>query len=77
MQTATVIVGDGGASAMGTLENGGLLGGLLPRASLPSVATGAHWRKNLLRRLSLGLAIYGVLVMVVCLVTHTFFVVLH
>ncbi|KAI9882984.1 MAG: hypothetical protein M1823_005258 [Watsoniomyces obsoletus] len=35
------------------------------------------WRKKLLRRLSLALACYGLVVMVVCLVTHTFFVVLH
>lgn len=33
-----------------------------------------HWRKSLLRRLSLGLALYGVVVMVVSLVTNTFFV---
>lgn len=33
------------------------------------------WRKRLLRRLSLALAIYGVVVMVTCLVTNTVFVV--
>ncbi|KAG9552698.1 putative amino acid transporter, partial [Aureobasidium melanogenum] len=32
---------------------------------------------NILRKLSLGLAIYGLLVMVVCLITNTFFVVAH
>ncbi|KAJ5280372.1 hypothetical protein N7478_005744 [Penicillium angulare] len=32
-----------------------------------------HWRKSLLRRLSLGLAGYGLVVMVVCLITNTFF----
>ncbi|KAH0356730.1 putative amino acid transporter, partial [Aureobasidium melanogenum] len=32
---------------------------------------------SILRKLSLGLAIYGLLVMVVCLVTNTFFVVAH
>jgi amino acid permease len=36
-----------------------------------------HWRKDLLRRLSLALAIYGFVVMVVCLVTNTFFVTSH
>ena len=38
---------------------------------------GSGWRKNLLRRLSLALAIYGVVVMVACLVTNTFFTVAH
>ncbi|KAH0296917.1 hypothetical protein KCU71_g13667, partial [Aureobasidium melanogenum] len=32
---------------------------------------------GILRKLSLGLAIYGLLVMVVCLITNTFFVVAH
>ncbi|QQK43482.1 Amino acid transporter, putative [Penicillium digitatum] len=36
-----------------------------------------HWRKTLLRRLSLALALYGLLVMVVCLVTNTFFKASH
>jgi len=35
------------------------------------------WRRKMLRRLSLALAIYGVCVMVVCLVTHTYFVAAH
>ena len=35
------------------------------------------WRKNLLRRLSLALAVYGVVVMAVCLITNTFFVIAH
>lgn len=38
---------------------------------------GVHWRRTLLRRLSLALAIYGLLVMVVCLITNTFFIVGH
>ncbi|KAL8838192.1 MAG: hypothetical protein Q9170_002235 [Blastenia crenularia] len=45
----------------GLLGGGGLKGGL--------------WRKRLLRRLSLALALYGVVVMVTCLVTNTLFVV--
>jgi len=32
-----------------------------------------QWRKSLLRKLSIALAIYGVLVMIVCLITNTFF----
>jgi hypothetical protein len=36
-----------------------------------------HWRKALLRPLSLALAAYGFLVMVVCLITNTFFIASH
>ncbi|KAI9812275.1 MAG: hypothetical protein M1827_004723 [Pycnora praestabilis] len=36
-----------------------------------------NWRRKLLRRLSLALAAYGIIVMVVCLVTNTFFIVAH
>jgi amino acid permease len=36
-----------------------------------------HWRKALLRPLSLALAGYGFLVMVVCLITNTFFIASH
>jgi amino acid permease len=50
-------------------EDGGLLGG----RSLK----GGTWRKSLLRRLSLSLAVYGAVVMVTCLVTNTFFIVGH
>jgi amino acid permease len=35
------------------------------------------FRRKLLRRVSLALAIYGILVMVVCLITNTFFIVAH
>ncbi|KAL9002069.1 MAG: hypothetical protein Q9188_004983 [Gyalolechia gomerana] len=45
----------------GLLGGGGLKGGL--------------WRKRLLRRLSLALAIYGVVVMITCLITNTLFAV--
>ncbi|CAI7594225.1 hypothetical protein PCG10_003414 [Penicillium crustosum] len=44
--------------------------GLLPRGT-------RHWRKALLRPLSLALALYGLLVMIVCLVTNTFFKISH
>ncbi|KAL1296723.1 hypothetical protein AAFC00_000194 [Neodothiora populina] len=39
--------------------------------------TGPQARRTLVRRLSLALAIYGVLVMVVCLITNTFFIAAH
>ena len=50
-------------------EDHGLLGGV-PRST-------RSFRRGLLRKLSLGLAIYGGLVMVTCLVTNTFFIVAH
>ncbi|KAL8704105.1 MAG: hypothetical protein Q9201_002719 [Fulgogasparrea decipioides] len=53
--------GDSGDEDEGLLGGGGLKGGL--------------WRRTLLRRLSLALAIYGVVVMVTCLITNTLFVV--
>ena len=52
---------DDGEEDEGLLGGGGLKGGL--------------WRKKLLRRLSLALAIYGGVVMITCLVTNTLFVV--
>ena len=51
------------------VEDEGLLGG----RSLKS----GNWRKNLLRRASLALAIYGLVVMITCLITNTFFIVAH
>lgn len=48
-------------------EDEGLLGGGGLKAGL--------WRKRLLRRLSLALALYGIVVMVTCLITNTLFVV--
>lgn len=36
-----------------------------------------HWRRGLLRQLSLALAIYGACVMVTCLITNTFLVAAH
>jgi amino acid permease len=32
------------------------------------------WKRKLLRRLSLALAIYGLVVMITCLITNTFFI---
>ncbi|KAL8926214.1 MAG: hypothetical protein Q9208_003117 [Pyrenodesmia sp. 3 TL-2023] len=48
-------------------EDEGLLGG--------GGFKGGLWRKRMLRRLSLGLALYGVVVMITCLITNTLFVV--
>lgn len=48
-------------------EDEGLLGGKRWK--------GNAWRKKLLRRLALALAIYGIVVMITCLVTNTLFVV--
>ena len=50
-------------------EDVGLLGGRGLKSGV--------WRRKLLRRLSLALAIYGCVVMVVCLITNTLFVVVH
>ncbi|KAE8419263.1 transmembrane amino acid transporter protein-domain-containing protein [Aspergillus pseudocaelatus] len=36
-----------------------------------------HWRKAVLRKLSLALAIYGVIVMIVCLITNSLFIASH
>lgn len=36
-----------------------------------------HWRRGLLRNLSLALALYGVVVMITCLATNTFLVAAH
>lgn len=42
-----------------------------------SKTRGRQWRREVLRKLSLALAFYGFVVMVVCLVTNTFFIVAH
>lgn len=39
----------------------------------PGQITKANWRKNILRKLSLALAIYGIFVMILCLGTNLFF----
>lgn len=48
-------------------EDEGLLGG--------SRLKSGPWRRKLLRRFSLALAIYGIVVMITCLITNTLFVV--
>ena len=50
-------------------EDEGLLGGRVLKAG--------PWRRKILRRLSLTVAIYGVVVMITCLITNTLFVVAH
>jgi amino acid permease len=55
-------------------EGSGLLGRM--SASVILRKTGLkNMRRTLLRRLSLALAIYGLIVMIVCLITNTFFIV--
>jgi amino acid permease len=47
-------------------------------AEVDGEAVASGWNSgSILRKASLGLAIYGLLVMVVCLITNTFFVVAH
>ncbi|RMY85078.1 hypothetical protein D0862_11268 [Hortaea werneckii] len=69
---------DGGAEEAGSspTEEGGS-GLLWRRDSWTQKVKGRQWRQALLRRLSLALAGYGVVVMVVCLVINTFFIVAH
>lgn len=50
-------------------EHEGLLGGYRPKSN--------SWRKGLLRKASLALAAYGVVVMITCLITNIFFVIAH
>jgi amino acid permease len=54
-------------------EREGLLGGSGGEGSGPM----ASWRRGLTRKLSLALAIYGIVVMITCLVTNTMFVAAH
>lgn len=54
-------------------EDDGLLGG----SGIMRKSRMLFSRRDILRKLSLALAIYGFLVMIVCLVTNTFFIVAH
>ena len=60
---------DDGEVASDDEEDEGLLGGRSSKSG--------SWRRTLLRRLSLALAIYGFVVMVTCLISNTFFIVAH
>lgn len=50
-------------------ENQGLLGG--------AGSTSSAWRKSVLRKLSLALAVYGIMVMITCLGTNIAFAAVH
>ncbi|EHY57430.1 hypothetical protein HRR83_002913 [Exophiala dermatitidis] len=60
-------------------EGHGLLAnsGLLSIGAVSMLRRTRTFRRKLLRKLSLALAIYGVVVMIVCLITNTFFIVAH
>jgi amino acid permease len=60
-------------------EDEGLLGGsgMLTASGILKRSNLKLFRRQLLRKLSLALAIYGVLVMITCLITNTFFLVAH
>jgi amino acid permease len=66
--------GDGEAQ-----EDEGLLSGsgVLSASGILKMSNIKHFRRELLRKLSLGLAIYGVLVMITCFIMNTFFLVAH
>jgi amino acid permease len=66
--------GDGEAQ-----EDEGLLGGsgVLSASGILKMSNIKHFRRELLRKLSLGLAIYGILVMITCFIMNTFFLVAH
>ena len=61
----------------GNEEGEGLLGGSGLLSGSAMLKRTRPWRRGLLRKSSLALAIYGICVMIVCLVTNTLFVVAH
>lgn len=63
--------------AEGHSEGENLLGGSGMLSGSAILRRTRSWRRDLLRKLSLTLAIYGIIVMIVCLVTNTLFVVAH
>ncbi|KAI7299065.1 hypothetical protein KC315_g17789, partial [Hortaea werneckii] len=70
--------GGGGVEEAGSPTEEGGSGGLWRRdSSWTQKVRGKQWRQALLRKLSLALAGYGVVVMGVCLVVNTFFIVAH
>lgn len=56
------------------LSNSGMLS-TISASSVNLLRRSKMWRRKMLRRLSLSLAIYGICVMVTCLITNTFFIV--
>ncbi|RMY42208.1 hypothetical protein D0866_00080 [Hortaea werneckii] len=67
----------GGAEEAGSSPTDEVGGGSWRRDSWTQKVRGRQWRQALLRKLSLALAGYGVVVMGVCLVVNTFFIVAH
>jgi amino acid permease len=65
--------GDGVSDDGAAEEQQGLLSGSGLLSSSGILSGSRQWRRNLLRRLSLALAIYGLVVMVVCLGMNIFF----
>ncbi|EXJ86540.1 hypothetical protein A1O3_03493 [Capronia epimyces CBS 606.96] len=51
--------------------------GILSIGAISVLRRTRNFRRRLLRKLSLALAVYGVIVMIVCLITNTFFIVAH
>lgn len=60
----------------GLLANSGVLS-TIGASSFALFRRSKKWRRKILRRLSLSLAIYGVVVMITCLITTTYFVAAH
>lgn len=60
-------------------EEEGLLGGsgVLSGSGILKKSNIQRFRRELLRKLSLGLAIYGISIMIICFITNTFFLVAH
>jgi amino acid permease len=67
---------DADADADSLLVNSGLLR-RMSASGISLLRKTRRFRRKLLRKLSLALAIYGCVVMVTCLVTNTFFIVAH
>lgn len=51
--------------------------GILSISAVSMLRRTRNFRRKLLRKLSLALAVYGVVVMITCLITNTFFIVAH
>lgn len=62
-------------SGSGSEDEGRSLRRLNSNSSWAQMLRGRQWKREVLRKCSLALAIYGICVMVVCLVTNTFFIV--
>lgn len=79
-EIASTRADDGHDSDSNTNNQQGTGSGLLDRPlGTSGILRGGprHWRRGLLRKLSLALAGYGVVVMIVSLVTNTFFAAAH